>query len=145
MTRRWCYVGIAVVLSLALGGRHARLCVHAGPRKGGPGAYGRTDRGRAERHPRNSDRPGLRSIQRPYRRLERRPELAFYVCGWVNSKNRFGGYAGRQAFLATLSGQRTETEPYRLKVYQLHEFSDHTTGLCRRIGLDMAAGGGTGR
>ena len=73
------------------------------------------------------------------------PELAFYVCGWVNSKNRFGGYAGRQAFLATLSGQRTETEPYRLKVYQLHEFSDHTTGLCRRIGLDMAAGGGTGR
>jgi len=34
----------------------------------------------------------------------RTPEGEVVVCGWVNSKNRMGGYAGKQPFTGQLVG-----------------------------------------
>jgi hypothetical protein len=36
------------------------------------------------------------------------PQIGFVVCGWVNSKNAYGGYSGFQRFICTEKGTYLE-------------------------------------
>ena len=59
------------------------------------------------------------------------------VCGWVNAKNSFGGYAGRTPFVGTVEGVFTET------AFTLSDIGDTDTEalavliLCNHYGLSL--------